>query len=303
MNKELIKKLRKIPYYHYDGRASLAELYTAYNKLALNSNWIAETVFTQQLGPVEIPMLCLRTKQKGIAVWAFAGVHGEEPAGPNAFANCIDLLTILGEKIPVVLFPLCNPLGYSLNWRYQNEYRDPKVGHSVGDSDHLLLDSTQARPRLAKPTSHQCGRFSRFVISLLPDYPAKYSVDHHEDEDLKRKNKNRQMYIYSQGRDGANDIIAQQVVALIEKHGFHISRTGITRFGENIVNGVVVNKEDGSIDELLATDKIFSEGKVIAKSPTRSVITVETPTYPNPLRQRIRLHEAVIELYENFYKT
>ena len=67
-----------------------------------------------------LPIIALRSPKKGPAIWVLAGIHGEEPAGPNAVAAAIADIAMLGEHRPVVLLPLLNPHGYARNWRYLN---------------------------------------------------------------------------------------------------------------------------------------------------------------------------------------
>ncbi len=115
---------------------------------------------------VPLPIVALRSPVKGPAIWILAGIHGEEPAGPNAVAAAIDDIAKLGEHRPVVLLPLLNPHGYARNWRYLNvaEYSESVDGQSVGDSSHLLPDTPESgsgrvrrRRRARKPARSRPG--------------------------------------------------------------------------------------------------------------------------------------------------
>jgi len=68
-------------------------------------------------------------------------------------------------------------------------------------------------------------------------------------------------------------------------------RDGLTRFGEAVVDGAIVDSEDGSIDELLA--------RRLGCTP---VITVENllhgPESP-PLAQRVEVYVRVVEAFLN----
>ncbi len=79
-------------------------------------------------GRYALPVIALRTPQGGEACWILSGIHGEEPAGPNAIAASIDAIAALGERQAVVLLPLNNPHGYVNNWRYLNmqKYSDTR---------------------------------------------------------------------------------------------------------------------------------------------------------------------------------
>ena len=95
-----------------------------------------------------------RTPHRGEALWILSGIHGEEPAGPNAIAANLASLTQLADAgVPIVVIPLANPNAYRHNWRYPNTpERDWKKGggYSVGDAEYLLPDldaGTQAARR------------------------------------------------------------------------------------------------------------------------------------------------------------
>ena len=101
-----------------DGRLPIHQLFVSYLKLR-QTGWQLDIVSNSQpTGTTEaLPIIALRSPRTGPAVWILSGIHGEEPAGPNAVAAAIDDLTELGERHPVVLIPLCNPHGYARNWR------------------------------------------------------------------------------------------------------------------------------------------------------------------------------------------
>ena len=144
---------------HADGRAPIGELYRAYAQLA-DAGWTLELIAQSQPAGTSrpLPIIALRSPLEGPAVWILAGVHGEEPAGPNAVAAAIDAIAALGARRPVMLLPLLNPHGYARNWRYLNvaQYSETIDGASVGDSSHLLPDpQAPGRPRAAAPPAEQ----------------------------------------------------------------------------------------------------------------------------------------------------
>jgi len=114
---ETYERYKGISTYNKDGRKSFYELLSQFFKLK-EAGWIAEKVYDSksldEFG-INLPSFCFKTKKKGKALWILSGIHGEEPAGPNAIAENIAFLIELGKKIPIVLFPLCNPVGYVLN--------------------------------------------------------------------------------------------------------------------------------------------------------------------------------------------
>ncbi|MFQ5983382.1 MAG: succinylglutamate desuccinylase/aspartoacylase family protein, partial [Woeseiaceae bacterium] len=106
---------------HEDGRLRIKELFESYLELRARG-WELDVIADSEPAGAEyaLPIIALRTPHDGAAVWILAGIHGEEPAGPNAIAAAIDDLAALGETRAVVLLPLLNPHGYARNWRYLN---------------------------------------------------------------------------------------------------------------------------------------------------------------------------------------
>ena len=86
---------------HADGRAPIESLYRASLGL-VEQGWTAEVI--AQSAPagtsVPLPIIALRSPKTGPAIWILAGIHGEEPAGPNAVAAAIDDIAKLGEQPP-----------------------------------------------------------------------------------------------------------------------------------------------------------------------------------------------------------
>jgi len=290
-----------------DGRSSIWKLYKDFEKLSNVFGWIKEPpIYVQKLetrtGPFEFPIEVFRTSIRGPAFWVFAGIHGEEPAGPNAIASNIEVLGDLGRKIPMVVFPLCNPSGYWRNWRYPNEDRDKDKRSrecSVGDSDWLLPDLNSPAPKSRKPncdSSESCCLILR-VLELSSDYPPLISFDHHEDECHKKA-----PYIYSQGKLGIGDPIAQKVVEILKELGLPVEKGGKDEEGRDIIGGIVDFKNDGSVDELMGSNKIVFGGRFWEKNSAESVVVVETPIIRIPLERRIRAHARIIQAYPEFWQ-
>jgi len=219
------------------------------------------------------------------------GIHGEEPAGPNALAENLDqLLKLERAGVPLVVFPLLNPAGYQRNWRYPDAatYSKTAPGTSVGDSDHLLPDD-KGRPRSPSPACRQAGMLTAKILELSRDYPPLLSVDMHEDNLL------REGYVYSQGKYGADDPAARAVVKIFGDSGFPILMRGTTRFDEAVSAGIVSGVKDGSIDELLSAPRVILNGKA-AKGPAgQSILVLETSSMNTQLTERKRIHAKVIQ--------
>jgi len=288
-------KIKSIKTYDEDGRSSLFDLYTKYFSLLDEGGWEIKQIYSQKVDSgskqIDIPIYSLRTIRKGYSFWLTSGIHGEEPAGPNAIAQNIDFIARLAKDgMRIVLNPLCNPKGYILNWRYQNEYRNWRKGESVGDSEHLLIDEKNvSKPRVSLPTNEQADKFTKYILDAQSDYPTKISVDLHEDEKLESA------YIYSQGTKAPNSSVADRIVQIIGGSGILLQKSGKTRFGEKVLKGVITGAKDGSIDELLGS-KVIIKNKKREKGPSvETVIVVETPTVGVSIEKRILVHSNIIK--------
>lgn len=275
-----------------DGRRPIEALYKSYLGL-LELGWTLEIVAQSQPSGTThaLPIIALRSPHRGAAVWIMSGIHGEEPAGPNAIAAAIDDIAALGRKRPVVLMPLLNPHGYARNWRYLNVavYSDSIDGHSVGDSSHLLSSpENPGGPRAASPSSPEADAITGFVLRRSTDYPPLYSIDLHEDDLID------QGYVYSQGARGADDTLAIEAVSVLREHGIPIKMSGKTRFGEEIVDGIIGPVVDSSIDELMSSPSIVYDGRVQPGPAAPTVLVFETPAGSASLGQRIAAHAALI---------
>lgn len=276
-----------------DGRRPIAALYQAYTSL-VEKGWLLDTVIQSQPPGKQypLPVMALRTAQSGEAVWIIAGVHGEEPAGPNAIAAAIDVIAALGEQRPVVLLPLNNPQGYVYNWRYLNMpvYSATVEGHSVGDSSHLLIDPEHPQQaRAAAASSPEAEAITRYLLTLAAQYPPTVSIDLHEDNLISAG------YVYSQGRLGAADPLALTAVRVLEEHGIALKMSGQTRFGEIISGGIIGPVIDSSIDELISATTIIVEGRVQTGPAAATVLVFETPAEAVLLQRRIAAHVALLQ--------
>jgi hypothetical protein len=82
-----------------------------------------------------------------------------------------------------------------------------------------------------------------------------------------------------------------------------LQRQGVTRFGEPIVDGVVYTEQDGSVDELLAAERLIVDGAQVEGPAAPTVVVVETPTLHAPLEKRVQAHAAIIETLPEFWET
>jgi hypothetical protein len=195
----------------------------------------------------------------------------------------------------MVIFPLCNPLGYIKNRRYPHvkAYLKDKVSQSVTDSEHYLLGSRD-KPRKKLASCSEARMITKTVIALAKLYPPKISIDLHEDEIIKKN------YVYSQGELGAKDPIALRIIEILKSNNLPIAHESFTTFKERIKNGIISNVKDGSIDELLSSKQIFYHGKVIPGPFAKSVIVVETSSASLPIEKRKKVHKDIISSLHDF---
>jgi hypothetical protein len=277
---------------HADGRAPVESLYRASLGL-VGKGWTAEVIASSSPAgtKVALPIIALRSPKTGPAVWILAGIHGEEPAGPNAIAAAIDDIARLGEHRAVVLLPLLNPHGYARNWRYLNvaTYSESVEGRSVGDSSHLLAATEgPAGARAAAASSPEADAITAWILGRQPDYPAWISLDLHEDNLIDEG------YVYSQGTLGAADELARIAVAVLREHGVPIKAGGETRFDEPIENGVIGPVTDSSVDELMGAREVVVGGARRPGPGAATVLVLETPAAALPLAQRVGAHAALL---------
>jgi len=275
-----------------DGRMPVQQLYASYLPLVERGWQVDVVVQSMPAGTAApLPIIALRSPNPGPAVWILAGIHGEEPAGPNALAAAVDDVAALGEKVPVVLLPLCNPQGYARNWRYLDmpTFSDTQDGQSVGDSSHLLPDAADpSRPRAAVASSPEADALTTYVVHTSSRYPPRTSIDLHEDDLVSAG------YVYSQGELGIADELAREAVAVLREHGIAIQLGGQTRFGETIVDGLIGPVTDSSIDELMSAATILIDGRAQAGPTARTVLVFETPAKDLPLDRRVAAHLTLL---------
>ncbi len=287
---------------HDDGRAPIESIYRTALSL-VERGWTAEVVAESAPEGTEespLPILALRSPKAGPAVWILSGIHGEEPAGPNAIATAIEDIARHGAERPVVLLPLLNPQGYARNWRYLNvaTYSEEVDGHSVGDSSHLLPSPDDpARPRSPAASSPEAAAITAWILARQADYPAVISLDLHEDNLIDEG------YVYSQGVHGAKEELAITAVGVLRDAGVPIKMDGRTRFDEPVSRGIIGPVTDSSIDELMSAREVLVDGKSRPGPAAETVLVLETPAAALPLAKRIAAQAALLELLSRYLVT
>lgn len=275
-----------------DGRASIQQLYSSYERV-LKQGWSVDVIAHSQPEGTShaLPIIALRSASTGPALWIVSGIHGEEPAGPNAIAAVIDDIADFGKGQAVVLIPLANPHGYLRNWRYLNSpiWIDGVEAQSVGDSSHLLPDPNVARQaRSVIASSPEAGAITRYIADKIAEYPPQISIDLHEDDKISEG------YIYSQGVEGAADLLAADAVRVLRENSIPLKLDGRTRFDEEIEAGIVGPVIDSSIDELMSAQEIILDGVRRPGPAAHTVLVFETPAADLPLARRIAAHAALL---------
>ena len=286
--------------YTADGRLPLATIMARFDALSSQHGWQVETVYAYP-GARDLAIKAWRTPQRGEALWILSGIHGEEPAGPNAIAGNVTIIAELAAAgVPMVVIPLANPRAYRHNWRYPNTAeRDwKKGGYSVGDAEYLLPDLEQgSQPRAAAASGPETAALTQYVLRIAQQYPPRLVLDLHEDE-LSTDGG----YIYSQGTRPDDNPVGAEIVRLLQATGIPLRQSGKTRFGEPVVKGVISRDEagkpirDGSIDELLATTEVFVDGRKRAGPSAGTVIVVETPAFEgSQFELRVAAQSAIVK--------
>ncbi len=277
--------------YSKDKRLSLNRVYNNLSKLDKNL-WIKEILYLQDDKKYQLPILSFKTKKKGKALYLIAGIHGEEPAGINAIAKNIYFLNKLAKKIPIILIPLANSKAYRRNWRYPDlkRYSKTKPFLSVGDADPYLNKKTN------KKISEEAKAIISFIIKNYQTYQPVLVLDFHEDDSKTGA------YIFSHGKLSVNDPIAKEIVKILKKKGFKFYRQTKTRFNEAIIDGIIGNIKDNSIDEFLASSKIIIKNKIKQGPNAPSVIVIETTSKEIPLKKRVKAHSKILKMSGKFYE-
>lgn len=290
-----------------DARAPLATLYAHFESLAREHGWEHDLVYAYP-DDATLQIRAWRTPHRGPALWLISGIHGEEPAGPNAISTRLAHLARLADTgVPIVLVPLANPKAYRSNWRYPNTpERDwRKGGYSVGDAEHLLPDLERgAGPREPAAPGPETAALTAYVLRLAAEYPPLLVLDLHEDE-LSTDGG----YIYSQGTQPHDNPVGARAIRLLEATGIPLRKGGRTRFGEPIDAGVISRNDDGtpirdgSIDELLASPFVFVDGERRAGPAGRTVIVVETPAFAGSrFDLRVAAQGAIVEHVDELWR-
>jgi hypothetical protein len=261
-----------------DGRPSIAEVHRSCDVLDA-AGWKRAEIAAQLTETGERLPILGWTNSPDVDTVLIGGIHGREPAGALALAAQAERLRDAGRTRSILLMPLLNPWGYSRHLRYGPS------GRSVGDSDHCL-------GRAAAPACPEAAAITAFVLDAVRVNPGARVLDLHEDpvyEEPAYLLEGDGSYLYLSGEGAKDHPVAARVRRCLESGPFPLLREGATRFGERLVDGVVSDTEDGSIDELLARRR--------ACSPVVTTeIVLRGPADP-PLADRVSVYRAVVDAF------
>jgi hypothetical protein len=254
-----------------DGRAAIAEIYRRCDILK-DAGWQRSHVVTQVAEDGELLPIHAYFSSRSVDHVLISGIHGTEPAGPMAVAAYVEKLLDLGRDRAILLLPLLNPWGYAEHVRYG------PGGQSVSDCDHVL-------GRAAAAACPEAEAIARFVLEGIQIRDGAAVLDLHEDPVYEAPSYHLEgfgSYLYVSGEGALEHPITKRVIDRLGGGAMPLIRDGTTRFGERLVDGVVVDTEDGSIDEMLAKTRDCSPvitTELILRAPATPPLSSRVATY------------------------
>ena len=261
-----------------DGRPPLADVYSAFASLG-EAGWRTIEITSQPAADGRMLPILAYVSAEDVDIVLIGGIHGREPAGPLALARSVPHIVEQGRTQGLLVMPLLNP------WGYLHDERYGPSGQSVTDSDHAL-------GRRSEAACAEAAAIIGFVMGAVRIRRGAGVLDLHEDPLYEAPGDGvaaRGSYLYVIGARAMDQPACRRGLDCLDGARLPLVRTGTTRFGETLVDGVVLDSADGSIDELLAVR--------LGCSP---VITVEnTLRAPNepPLSVRVDQYVEVLEAF------
>jgi len=261
-----------------DGRPDVAELHGAYDRL-VQAGWERIPLAGQATEAGTVFPICAYASGPRAERVVIGGIHGREPAGAIALARFVDRLIEQGASRPVLALPLLNPWGYHHHQRYAPS------GQSVSDSDFWLGRS----PEPACPEAEAIITYLLHRASLAPQAAV---LDLHEDpiyEAPGYRFEGHGSYLYATGLGAARHPITRRVAGYLRGCALPLVLDGLTRFGETLDQGMIVDSEDGSIDELLA--------KKLGCTPVITTELVLKTELDPPLADRVGAYLGLLDAF------
>jgi hypothetical protein len=261
-----------------DGRPPLAAIFEAFGALVA-AGWRRIEIAAQPAPSGRTLPIRAYANADVVDAVLIGGIHGREPAGALALARGVPQIAERGRALGLLVMPMLNPWGYLQHSRYG------PTGQSVTDSDHLL-------GRLDAPACTEAAAITDFVMHGIGIRPGAAVLDLHEDPVYEAPDyqfEGTGSYLYVIGDGAVDHPASRRVRACLERSRLPLVRDGVTRFGERLVDGCVVDSADGSIDELLA--------RRLACSPVITVEILLRAADAPPLDERVRVYLAVLDAF------
>jgi hypothetical protein len=169
----------------------------------------------------------------------------------------------------------------------------------VGSAEQNLIDEKSPTPK-ARANEAPCIealKITNYTIKTSKVHKPLLVMDFHEDYG------DNKIHIYSQGELKFMDPIANEIVKILRNKGFEFYEKKVSPFDPEIKNGIGYDVRDDTVDELLASKKIFVNGRIINGPAAKSVIVIETPSRRIPLKKRVRAHSMIIKNLKRYFST
>lgn len=266
----------------YRGEREIGELQLKHEELSLKFGFTKQEIYKMDERGENYSAWAFISHKRGQSIWVISGIHGEETAGPLAIADGIQLIAQIAEEIPVVVMPLLNPFGMDRDWRYFNEPRDYNKGSSVGDMSHVMIDFLTGKKWAEKPENRYAEALAIASASIANTHSPQVMFDHHEDEMASGG------YIYPLGSNQDEEMA--EMILLKMSQFLPITDREKTRFGEEIMGGVVKAEPSSSFDDF-----------IVQNLRAKAAFTIETPTWPS-IGIRVQAHLAVMKCYKQIFE-
>lgn len=265
-------------YIKIDGRELRPFIWNLYNGHKTNdidyyySRMMDSGLKTEQLGKVdEYPIFLVQNDhEKGQPnILIMGGVHGEEPAGSWGILNVMLKLKLMKIHVNLSFIPIMNPYGFSKGIRFNNELKSVNSGYF--------------RTKSGKPELTPEGKIFNKNFIRLSELSKNAFLSCHED--VEQNN----FYIYEVHHDAKPSYVCRQLQEIGNKYFGQQPNGGV--YVGNVLDGVVLNEKDGTID-----DYLFTIGGI------HRAITTELPGTED-INKRVFVYEQIITKFVEIYNT
>src|SRR3989344_1550044 len=228
---------------------------------------------------VDYPVFKIEFGKGGKEVLIFTGIHGDEPAGPEAILRFIPIVykdKELLDKFSFTIFPCDNPQGYAKNKR----------------ENYNGLDLNREFKNTNPPKE------IKFIKRALRKKQFDIALGMHEDRDSKG------FYLYEPPTK--INLFGDKIINTIKKSGFPVEANYVdndSSIGQGnqiqIKNGLVIFPKRKKFEKNVAKMKYWPAAVYLIKRHTKKELTFETPLNIE-LNKRIKMHLLAIDTSLNF---